>query len=93
MAIAHEHPTTPTDPNRGLNVKVFMIVVVIAAVVVAMLLFFTVYSGGHKAMPEPTKTSQPTTSSLVAPTLRPKPSPIHPHPVEFQASKRNVTLP
>jgi cell division protein FtsN len=90
MAISHEEPTSPTDPNRGLNVKVFMVVVAIAAVVVAVLLFLTVWGGGHKAMPEPTKTSQPANSRLTPPAIRPKPSPLH--PVALQTSTRRASL-
>ncbi len=90
MAISHEEPTSPTDPNRGLNVKVFMIVVAIAAVVVAVLLFFTVWGGGHKAMPEPSKTAQPASSRLTPPTIRPKPSPLH--PVALRASMKRTSL-
>jgi hypothetical protein len=88
MAISHEEPTSPTDPNRGLNVKVFMIVVAIAAIVVAVLLFLTVWSGGHKAMPEPTKTSPPASSRLTAPAIRLKPSPLHPVTLQASSSSR-----
>jgi F0F1-type ATP synthase membrane subunit a len=72
MAISHEHPTSPTDPNQGLNVRIFLISVFVAAVVVAVILFVAVGRKGTKVVPTPTQTTSPTSQ-----LIQPKPSPLH----------------
>ncbi len=90
MHIDHEKPTNPNDPNRGLNVKVFLVIVAAAAVVIVVILMFAVRKGAN-AVPKPTQTTQPS-SQFTAPQRipRPKPSPLHPAPLQVSArSTRN----
>ncbi|WP_213807605.1 hypothetical protein [Granulicella sp. dw_53] len=86
MDIPHEHPLNANDPNRGLNVKVFLVVVAAAALVIAVVLFVVAHSHGSKTVPAPTQTSQPSSRLHVPGIRRPKPSPLHPG--VLQASNR-----
>ncbi|CAN5737484.1 hypothetical protein BH10ACI4_BH10ACI4_19090 [soil metagenome] len=92
MDIGHEAPRHANDPNRGLNVKVFLLIVAVAVVVIAIVLAFGVHTG-DKAVPTPTKTTSPS-SSLSVPALPhriyTKPSPLHPG---LQASVKPSRLP
>jgi hypothetical protein len=73
MAISHEQPISPTDPNRGMNVKAFLVSVFLAAVIVAVILLVAVDRKGTKLVPTPTQTTGPTSQ-----LTQPKPSPLHP---------------
>jgi len=89
MNIGHEEPRDANDPNRGLNVKVFLLIVAVAALVIAIVLAIAVHKGNN-AVPTPLKTTGPG-SSLSEPHLyRPKPSPLH--PVDLQASTKPARL-
>ena len=59
MDIHHEEPTSPNDPNRGMNVKVYMAMVFAAAVLIAVVLLIAVRVKGSKAMPVPTQKTSP----------------------------------
>jgi hypothetical protein len=85
MDIDHEKPTHPNDPNRGLNVKVFLIIVAVAVAVIAVILMFAVRKGAN-AVPKPTQTTQPT-SQFSAPQgiPHPKPSPLHRAPLQVSS--------
>ena len=61
MAIPHEHPTSPTDPNRGMNVKVFLISVAVATVLLAVILFVALQRKGSKLVPTPSQPNGPNT--------------------------------
>lgn len=91
MDIPHEEPTSPTDPNRGMNTKVFLLIVLVAAVVIALVLLFIVDRKAPKMMPEPGQKAHPT-SQLTSPpgVQRPKPSPLH--PATLQASVKPAPL-
>ena len=84
MDIEHESPRSPTDPNRGLNVKVFLAILAVGVVVIGLVLALVVHKG-DKAVPKPTQTTSPS-SSLANPSLyRPKPSPLHPGALQASA--------
>jgi hypothetical protein len=73
MDIHHEEPTGPNDPNRGMNVKVYMAMVFAAAVLIAVVLLIAVRVKGSKAMPVPTQKTSPTSelTPLAIPHLTP----------------------
>jgi hypothetical protein len=88
MDIEHEKPTHPNDPNRGLNVKAFLMILVAAVVVIAVALMFFVHKGPH-VVPKPTQTTQPSSQLAAPPEIQhPKPSPLH--RVPLQVSARSV---
>ncbi|MCU1321056.1 MAG: hypothetical protein JWM43_705 [Acidobacteriaceae bacterium] len=89
MDIGHEAPRNANDPNRGLNVKVFLLIVAVAVVVIAIVLAFGVHTG-DKVVPTPTKTTSPTSSLAVPHIIHTKPSPLH---SGLQASVKSKRLP
>jgi hypothetical protein len=78
MTIPHEQSSSPTDPNRGINVKVFLISVLIAAALVAVMLLIVVDRKGTKVVATPTQTTGPTSQLSLPAIHQPKPSPLHP---------------
>ena len=84
MAVEHESPRSPNDPNRGLNVKVFLAILAVGVVVIGLVLALVVHKG-DKVVPKPAQTSSPS-SSLSNPSFsRPKPSPLHPGTLQASA--------
>ena len=84
MAIEHESPRSANDPNRGLNVKVFLAIVAVGIVVIGIVLSLIVHEGSN-AVPKPTQKTGPS-SNLSSPNLaRPKPSPLHPGALQASA--------
>jgi hypothetical protein len=73
MSIPHEHPTNANDPNRGLNVKLYLTVVGAAVIVIAIVLAIVVGIKAFKPTPQTTPTSQ-----LSLPGQLSKPTPLHP---------------
>lgn len=59
----------PHDPNKGLNVKAFLIAVIVAGVVVALGLLIVTRMRGPKDIPKAATTTP--TSSLTPPRLSP----------------------
>jgi cell division protein FtsN len=72
MTIPPEHPASANDPNRGMNVKLYLTVVGAAVIVIAIIAAIVI--GSKAAKPAPTPQTTPT-SQLSQPS---KPSPIHP---------------
>jgi hypothetical protein len=89
MDIHHEEPTSPNDPNRGMNVKVYMAMVFAAAVLIAVVLLIAVRVKGSKAMPVPTQKTSPT--SDLTPLAIPHLTPSYPRSIAGLRSGR-ITL-
>ena len=80
MVIPHEQPTNANDPNRGMNVKLYLILVGAAIIVIAIILAIVI--GTKSAKPAPVPQTTPTSRLARPGSPLSKPSPLHPTLVE-----------
>ena len=80
MAIPHEEPLNPNDPNRGINTRAYLLIIASAALValVVGLVFVFAVSRKHSGAPDPNPAAHPSSHLVSPPPLHSKPSPLHP---------------